>query len=167
MADDRAPGFSPAGGCGHVGRVQQLAPCGNSSFVSLTATGLKAWTAPPQPNPGPRAASSAAEPPPHPAETAALALAPNFISAIAAAPRANLLFGAALDGSLRVWSLDKLAQRSACAWGAGTVLQLLHNPRCGGTLTSTCSTCLHARVLNLTQPRPPQRAWAPTRNPNR
>lgn len=147
--DDEQPGFRPAGALAHVGGVRQCVPAGGGAFASLTSTALRVWAAGGSSKPG-AASKGRRGGGGGPATLAQLALPADLISAVAPAPRAGLLLGAALDNTLRVWSLDRLAQRSACAWDAGTVLQLVHNPMCAlctgvGRSCARC-TCTSVRL---------------------
>jgi hypothetical protein len=117
--NEQQPGFVPAHKQQHLGRVKFVCCAGRGTFVSLTSSALKTWTTIQQ------GAETAA-----PIELAHLQLPRDFVTAVA--PCGNLLLGSCLDGSLRVWSLDRLAQRSICPLELckGVATQLLYNPRC-------------------------------------
>jgi len=121
LEEEQQPGFEPAGAVQHLSR---LCYAGRGTFITLTSAAIKSWSiAQQQPNQGTNTG---------PYELSQLALPQqDYVSALCACIRTGLLFGACLDGSLRIWSLpDWLVQRSACPWDNGTmVLQLMYNAR--------------------------------------
>lgn len=150
MEVDPPPGFAPAGRCVHASRVKQVASAGRGHLVTLTSTAITAWATLP-PSPGTEESTEGAACAPR--VLAQLQLSPrDFVSAVAPCAGGGLLLGACLDGALRVWSLERLAQRSACAWRAGMVLQLLYNPGCaaaheahsGAIRGCRARACVHA-----------------------
>lgn len=116
------PGFSPAHALRHTGRIKALHYAGRGQLVALTSSAVTTWATLQQ---GVEA--------PSPIKTAQLQLpSADFVAAIAPCVRSNLLIGSCLDASLRVWSFDRLTQRSCCPldMGAGVPLHLLYNGRC-------------------------------------
>lgn len=118
MSDEDHPGFSPTGQLKHLSRVKSVIFAGRGTFVSLTSTTLKTW-------------STIHQGLVAPVEVAQFQLPQvDLVSACCTCLRNNLLLGTCLDGTLRIWSLDKLVLRSSCPLdrSSGMTTQLLYNP---------------------------------------